>query len=63
MIVHRALVSVNRSAKSVTVSFDGSDLESYMAYRKTWSMKRYVDAAMEDLNVVPAWDMSYGWQG
>lgn len=59
-IVHRA--EVRRLGKYAQVTFDAVSEPYVTAWRKSYSIKRYVDDAMAYLNVTSAWDMSYGWQ-
>lgn len=57
--VHRAEIHSAGRGRIEVVLDDAYRYET--ARRKSWSMKRYVDDALAHFDLIPAWDMSYGW--
>lgn len=61
-IVHRAELAREQihDKPYVVVLFDDLWVRS-VPYRKSWSLRKYVAVAAQELGLTLGWDMSYGW--
>ncbi|MEK4907363.1 hypothetical protein [Niallia sp. FSL M8-0099] len=62
MLADYANILIDNNKVSITYSNDNQKATATFKYRKSWSMRKYIDYAFNNSNIKPSWEFKYGWE-
>lgn len=62
MLADYANILIDNNKVSITYTNDNQEATATFKYRKSWSMRKYIDHVFNNSNINPSWQFRYGWE-
>lgn len=62
MLADYANILIENSKVTITYTNANQQATATFKYRKSWSMRKYIDYVFNNSNINPSWEFKYGWE-
>ncbi|WP_176474152.1 hypothetical protein [Niallia circulans] len=62
MLADYANILIDKGKVSINYTNNNQEAIATFKYRKSWSMRKYIDYVFNNSNIKPSWEFKYGWE-